>query len=463
MKKIISIILSAALAMSAMCVFADDEITVTLDGEKLLFDQSPIVMDERVLVPMRAIFEALGCNVDYASYDGTTYVYAYNNFKNITLEIGKNEISINGETKEIDVPAMILNNRTLVPIRAISEGMDATVDWDGETKTVIIESKQGQHKITPQTISYSINSEDGKELVKISATYPVIENAEKDEYIDQINADFKQSAYDYIESKKEEWKEYAEFPTDSATLPWESTISYQVNTDRNDILSISVMDYWYFGGAHPSTTLVAHNYDLKNKKSLVLSDVLKGDLKKVTTDSFEDYVKTYDSEYAEELRKEIANAAENVKFYICDDSVVLYFDVYEVAPYAAGYPAVEIFYDADLFNIDLSDANLEEFEINVDGNPTTGYTWEVVSENSDKVEITREFKESQSSLGENVGLVGVGGVYTFNIKGKKPGKCTFSIAYMRTWEGEKSIESKYTYDLYINAQGNITVLNAKSE
>lgn len=113
-----------------------DDITVTLNGEAIEFDQSPIIVDGRTLVPLRAIFEALGATVDWngetktvtSTKDGTT----------ISMTIGKAEMYKNGEVKELNVASQIVGGRTLVPVRAIAESFNVNVDWDGDTRTVIL-------------------------------------------------------------------------------------------------------------------------------------------------------------------------------------------------------------------------------------------------------------------------------------------------------------------------------------
>ena len=56
----------------------------------------------------------------------------------IVLKIGETTAYVNGEVYELDVPANVIEGRTMVPIRFVSEAIGAVVDWDGETKTVII-------------------------------------------------------------------------------------------------------------------------------------------------------------------------------------------------------------------------------------------------------------------------------------------------------------------------------------
>lgn len=117
---------------------ANDNIKVTVNGEYVTFDQSPIIENDRTLVPFRAIFEKLGAKVDWDN--NTRTVTAVKDDITITLKIGEKAININGENKELDAASQIVNDRTLVPVRAISEALGCTVEWDGDTKTVIIKS-----------------------------------------------------------------------------------------------------------------------------------------------------------------------------------------------------------------------------------------------------------------------------------------------------------------------------------
>ena len=102
------------------------------------FDVAPIIQNDRVLVPMRAIFEELHCSVDYTDIDGKQIITAKNDSNTISLEIGSNEMTVNDEKVSLDTAPVIIDDRTLVPLRAVSEALDCNVDWDGDTKTVAI-------------------------------------------------------------------------------------------------------------------------------------------------------------------------------------------------------------------------------------------------------------------------------------------------------------------------------------
>lgn len=133
-------------------------ISVFLNGNEIIFDQPPVIQNGRTLVPLRAIFEALGATVDW---DGNTRtVTATKGDTIVKITIGDNKLYKNGKVIELDVPAQIINDRTLVPVRAVSEAFDCKVDWDGETKTVIITTNEFKTFISAISQSSTVYNND---------------------------------------------------------------------------------------------------------------------------------------------------------------------------------------------------------------------------------------------------------------------------------------------------------------
>jgi len=111
-------------------------ITINLNGKYINFDQSPIIQNGRTLVPVRAIFENLGMEVSWDSQ--TSEVKGFNDSFNIKMNIDQDRAYVNGLEYLLDSPPKILNGRTLVPVRFISESIGKVVSWNNETRTVII-------------------------------------------------------------------------------------------------------------------------------------------------------------------------------------------------------------------------------------------------------------------------------------------------------------------------------------
>jgi len=113
-----------------------DEIKVSVNGEFISFDQPPVMINDRTLVPLRAIFEKLGAKVIWN--DSSQSVDAIRDETTVSLAIGGTDMYVNGEVKILDVPAQLIGGRTLVPVRAISEAFGCSVVWIEETQTVQI-------------------------------------------------------------------------------------------------------------------------------------------------------------------------------------------------------------------------------------------------------------------------------------------------------------------------------------
>ena len=112
-------------------------IKVFVDDEEVIFpDMRPIIENGRTLVPLRAVCEKMGLYVGYKSGE----IIVKNSDTEVVLHIGENEIFINGESKIIDVPPKIYEDRTLLPIRAVLEAFGHSLDWDGINKIVYVKS-----------------------------------------------------------------------------------------------------------------------------------------------------------------------------------------------------------------------------------------------------------------------------------------------------------------------------------
>ncbi len=114
-------------------------IEVVLDGKMVAFDVQPTLLEGRTLVPVRAIFEALGATV--AWNDATQTAIAEKDGTEIRITIGEKQMLKNGLIIPLDVGAVLLDARTLVPVRAIAESFDCTVEWIDATQTVKITTK----------------------------------------------------------------------------------------------------------------------------------------------------------------------------------------------------------------------------------------------------------------------------------------------------------------------------------
>lgn len=131
MKKWLSV--SCAVAILGLGVlgqssYATEKDTVELTGAKLI--------EGRTLLPLRSIFESLGAKVIWNGKTKT--VTAIKDNTKIELTLDSKVALINNESKTLDIPAQLINNSTMVPVRFVGEALNADVDWESKTQTAVI-------------------------------------------------------------------------------------------------------------------------------------------------------------------------------------------------------------------------------------------------------------------------------------------------------------------------------------
>ena len=163
--------------------------TLMMDGKKIEYHASPIslyvnkklvqttIMDpiqlnNRVLVPAREVFESMGAKV---TWDHTLkkVTVEYKN-KNIILIVNQTTATINGESVTMDVPGKIINDKIMIPVRFVSEGIGMTVQWDSANRAVWIEepvsNNTGETQEVPQISQITTNETNGKFVVTVTAS-----------------------------------------------------------------------------------------------------------------------------------------------------------------------------------------------------------------------------------------------------------------------------------------------------
>lgn len=113
-------------------------ISVLIDGVKLYTPQAPVMIQGRVMLPMRSIFEALDASVKWNQKTKT--VTATKNGTTVILKINSKTATINNKTVALDVPAKNLKGNTMVPVRFVSEALGQKIGWNSKTKTVTVKT-----------------------------------------------------------------------------------------------------------------------------------------------------------------------------------------------------------------------------------------------------------------------------------------------------------------------------------
>lgn len=149
-KALCSLFLALGFFVSVFPCSAND-IGIYINGESQQFEPAAFISKNRTMVPMRAIFEKLGAELFWD--DIKKEVTAKRNGNEIKLAIGDTLAHLNASEIILDAPAVIVNSRTMVPLRFVSESLGANVVWDAETRTVSINDVPVSYAVTSVTAS----------------------------------------------------------------------------------------------------------------------------------------------------------------------------------------------------------------------------------------------------------------------------------------------------------------------
>lgn len=255
MKKIIFIML-IILSLGILCsaCFADtnanaNSVTfqignpiMTADNEEIEIDQGrdtvPVIVEGRTLLPMRAIIETMGGTVDWDN-EQQTIVLSYGN-NQIELQINNSRAYLNGEEKEIEVPPVIINGRTMLPIRFIAESFGFNVDWNSTEQIITINKLSGEKLESDSEIQAVITEED-KDIKALIVYYSYSGNTRR----------VSERMAEVLGVDKYEIKTVNEYPKDeyeTASVADEERRSGNLPEIVKDLPDISEYDYIFIGG-----------------------------------------------------------------------------------------------------------------------------------------------------------------------------------------------------------------------
>ena len=426
------------------------------------FDVEPVIENGRTLVPLRVIFESMGCAVYYSIDDGKQIVSARRANDNLFLTIGENKMYFNGEEKALDVPAKIKDGRTLVPLRAISEAFECEVHWYGDTKTIHIYSPARAYVVNAEKLAETITDDEGNVLIEAIAYYPVIENPTEIPCLDTINSDYKWDAQKFIEEAKAK-KEDAlilkeQMGEDFVPFVYELTFEQTYSIWGN--LSFTNHKYINVGGAHPTKIMESRTYCISYDEEMSISDVIDEDMLDVSlveyvTNLFVDKLREIAPESAEIYTYDYVNEYIGyVQFYLTKNSLVLYFNQGEISPYALGVISVEIPYSPELFHTDMR-YNYEAEHVFED-EYEKGYEWRVFAYAEDKLIVTEENTDypPEEILSEYYPV----GLNKVTVKGIKKGNAALILAHVKKGEGIETATQIYISSFYVDENNMLTLV-----
>lgn len=329
-------------SMMMLCAYtASAEIVVTVNEEPIALSQPPVIINDRTMVPLRSIFEALGAYVDWD--DGTKTVIAQRRFDKVVLTIGDNIFFVNGEQKQLDTPAVIIDNRTMIPVRAVAEALGAQVVWSAPTKTVEISSNFGEHKIQDTYIDFWETNTDDVVVLTGRIAYPEIV-----EPVDEMAAAFNEfimaNTEESIDKFLMENLERAVSEHSSAAndefCPYMYEQCFDITYDRDGIMSVCCLENSFLNGVRTDRNMFAINFSLTDGKILTACDMLKkseSEIRRLVYDEFMDLIAANPDKFFVDVYDCLDDSLSKLNWYIAEDGVHFFVNPNEIAAGAEGF------------------------------------------------------------------------------------------------------------------------------
>lgn len=342
-KKLFLAFLVSGMLLSGIQVQAQENIKIYVDGTELSLDTQPVQKNSRTLVPFRAIADSLGAQV---SWDGTKKsVTCQKDGITLVLTVDSDIMLKNGNAVRLDTTPIISNGRVLVPVRALSEGFGAAVNWYAQEgiisirtdltagsditendiiETAVVETEQSRKEYTDS---------NGNVIFIYDCVVPKVTNSGA--VADKINSSIASNIDYYFEMGVEDFKQEAELAANIAAAqhskisPYSLTGSTEVTYNQNGILSLVITyqaqgcDFDY-DGWKTDKVILPLVYDTKTGELTEIGDMVSekaitkaksaiiANIKKNENGYYDDYVSRIQSK--------------NPKFYVTDKGVTFVYD-----------------------------------------------------------------------------------------------------------------------------------------
>lgn len=326
MKKLIYVLLCIAVTSVIFCstVFADGDINVVVNGESIDFtgDQEPVIQNGRTLVPFRAVFEKMGAEVRW--FEDIKLCEATYGSITVSIVIGDDKVTIGeGIVIETDVPAQIINGRTMVPLMMLSESVGADVSWDSETKTVSVTAPEPADEI-PASLEYDMTvavlgdgsvTRENSDIKNISITYAYPKITTEYTTVDKMNDSIEESVKAFISDMAE----------------------YYADKDEDTDIEVGCHAVYNNSGLFSIEMYNGENVLYGKTFATVAGSEL------TSLDGVVQYGNDAVMDYGKERLAEITDDNGNIQFYLAEGGIVFYYD--NTDNYEEGIASVLVTYD----------------------------------------------------------------------------------------------------------------------
>ncbi|MGI6588097.1 MAG: copper amine oxidase N-terminal domain-containing protein [Peptococcia bacterium] len=141
---------------------------IRVRGRYLKYDVPPVIKEGRTLIPVRAIMNGLGAKVDWDKEK--KIVTIKQDKQEVIFKLDVNEVLVNGKTVTIDMPAQLICNRTFVPLRFLSETLGEKVNYDEDTGEIDVGEEEENEEDVDEDVDEDIDEEDDEEVAEDNKT-----------------------------------------------------------------------------------------------------------------------------------------------------------------------------------------------------------------------------------------------------------------------------------------------------
>ncbi|MHC1772188.1 MAG: stalk domain-containing protein [Flexilinea sp.] len=319
------------LSLSRQNIFAADTGSPAIRLNDTRLETNAVIEEGYLYLPVRAIGESLGYDVNWSQKDRSMAISSKD--KVISLNFEESKIMVNDHDTYMPDNPVVINGITFIRADFFSDNLGLKVQWDKEKNTVLLSSIK-ENAITINTVKTASETS----ALKSTIQYPVIEELGNREVQDKINAIFKQLADDAAQQGVKNAADLAPYILEFPDMPGqcETYFNYQVKYNQNDVISLIFLNYQFAGGAHGSTLQTAYTVNLKTGKQYTLKDLFKENTDYVSIFSDNVKIQLAERDLTSILFEPFNKINENQSYYLSNNGVVVYFQQYEILPYAAG-------------------------------------------------------------------------------------------------------------------------------
>lgn len=338
-----------AFAGGNQAVFVVGSNTFLVNGAAQEMDAVPFISSDRTFVPVRYLAASLDVPIEWNNEkrrvemplkgsEDASIIVLYEGDKNIYIESPVGANGLPNPMKLMDVAPILQNDRIYLPARYIAEIYDYQVGWDTATQSVLIGTPGNMPlPANNEPTAYSVSAHKitlNNESLNLNMEVPQISGLPDTSFQEQLNSQIMSAAL----AAKEEIETLArDYPWEYG--PYQLIIQYQVFNNK-DLLTIVVENYQYTGGAHGMAYKDFYNIDTINNKVLGLNDLFvdncdyKAAINQYIKDEIDLSIQKGEYKYFDGF----TSISDNQDFYINNQSVIVCFGEYEIAPYSSGMP-----------------------------------------------------------------------------------------------------------------------------